>query len=66
MEDFTMQELSVLRLAAKGLKNREIATELDISIIQTKVCIESVYRKLNVKNRVQAVVKAIMCNLIEV
>ena len=66
MNDFTKQELAVLSLLAKGLKTREIADELNIPIINAKVCMGSIYHKLGVKNRVQAVVKALTHNIIEV
>ncbi len=62
----TKQEQSVLELVAKGLMNKEIAQELNISIATTKSHLESIYKKLNAHNRVQAVVKAITLQIIEV
>lgn len=62
----TKQELCVLELVAKGLINKEIAQELNISIATTKAHLESIYKKLNAHNRVQAVVKAISQQIIEV
>ncbi len=62
----TKQELCVLELVAKGLINKEIAQELNISIATTKAHLESIYKKLNAHNRVQAVVKAITLQIIEV
>ncbi len=66
MNKLTNQELCVLGLVAKGLINKEIAKELNISIATTKAHLESIYKKLNAHNRVQAVVKAISLELIEV
>lgn len=66
MCNLTKQELCVLELVAKGLINKEIAQELNISIATTKAHLESIYKKLNAHNRVQAVVKAITLQLIEV
>ena len=66
MCNLTKQELCVLELVAKGLINKEIAQELNISIVTTKAHLESIYKKLNAHNRVQAVVKAITLQLIEV
>lgn len=62
----TKQEQCVLELVAKGLINKEIAKELNISIATTKAHLESIYKKLNAHNRVQAVVKAITLEIIEV
>ncbi len=62
----TKQELCVLELVAKGMINKEIATELNISVATTKAHLESIYKKLNAHNRVQAVVKAISLQMIEV
>ena len=62
----TKQELCVLELVAQGRINKEIAQELNISIATTKSHLESIYKKLNAHNRVQAVVKAITLQIIEV
>ncbi len=62
----TKQEQCVLELVAKGLINKGIAKELNISIATTKAHLESIYKKLNAHNRVQAVVKAITLEIIEV
>ena len=66
MSKLTKQELCVLELVAKGMINKQIAEELNISIATTKAHLESIYKKLNAHNRVQAVVKAITLQLIEV
>ena len=66
MRDFTKQELLILNLVAKGLMNREIAEELSMSNSTTTAHMEAIYRKLNVTNRVQAVVKAITLQIIKV
>ncbi len=66
VSNLTKQELCVLELVAKGLINKEIAQELNISIATTKAHLESIYKKLNAHNRVQAVVKAISLQLIEI
>ena len=66
MRDFTKQELLILNLVAKGLMNREIAEELSMSNSTTKAHMEAIYRKHNVTNRVQAVVKAITLQIIKV
>ncbi len=51
----TRAELDVLRLLAKGQRNKEIAGELYISVNTVKSHVASIFRKLRVKNRSQAV-----------
>lgn len=63
---FTKIELQILNLIARGLILDDIALELNISKYMTKLHIASIYKKLNVKNRVQAVVKAITQDIIRV
>ena len=66
MVELTKQELCILELVAQGLINKEIAQKLNISTATTKAHLESIYKKLNAHNRVQAVVKAINLQLIDV
>jgi LuxR family maltose regulon positive regulatory protein len=54
----TERELEVLRLIAAGLTNREIAEELVVVLGTVKAHINSIYRKIDVSNRVQAVSRA--------
>jgi NarL family two-component system response regulator LiaR len=49
------RELEVLRLAAKGLNNQDIADRLCISIRTVQGHINSMFRKLNVGSRTEAV-----------
>ncbi|MBO0781584.1 MAG: response regulator transcription factor [Ktedonobacteraceae bacterium] len=48
------QERKVLRLLASGNSNAEIARELVVSVNTVRTQIRSIYRKLNVDNRVEA------------
>jgi DNA-binding NarL/FixJ family response regulator len=52
------RELEVLRLLARGLANDEIASELFISRATVKSHVASILAKLNLRDRLQAVVVA--------
>jgi LuxR family maltose regulon positive regulatory protein len=58
VESLSERELEVLRLLAAGLSNREIAEGLYLSINTVKTHTKSIYSKLNVRSRVQAVNRA--------
>jgi len=54
-EHVTARELEVLKLAAKGMTNREIAASLSISTRTVQVHLSSVFAKLGVGSRTEAV-----------
>lgn len=56
---FTEKELYVLKALARGLKNSEIANEMNIAERTVKSYLTSIYSKLEVKNRTQALLAAI-------
>lgn len=51
----TDRELDVLRLMAEGLKYKEIAERLFISLNTVRYHVKAVYSKLNVSSRIQAI-----------
>jgi DNA-binding CsgD family transcriptional regulator len=55
---FTPRELEVLSAIADGLTNKMIARRLDISLHTVKFHVESVFRKLGVRTRTEALAKA--------
>ncbi len=55
IEDLTPRELDVLALLADGLANKQMARALDISEHTVKFHIASIYAKLGVNNRAEAV-----------
>jgi DNA-binding NarL/FixJ family response regulator len=54
-DDLTRREAEVLTLIARGLSNREIATELFVSEATVKTHINHVFAKIDARDRAQAV-----------
>jgi DNA-binding NarL/FixJ family response regulator len=59
VESLTTRELDVLRLAARGLTNRAIGHELDISHRTVQGHLANIYGKLMVNSRTEAVTEAL-------
>ena len=55
----TPRELEVLGAIMDGLTNKAIARQLDISLHTVKFHVESVFRKLGVRSRAEAVARAL-------
>jgi two-component system NarL family response regulator len=53
------REIEVLRMVAKGLGNKEIASALNIAEVTVKLHVSHVLEKLNVKDRTQAATVAL-------
>jgi len=56
--DLTTREREVLELVAKGKNNHEIAAQLHISVKTVSNHISNIFSKLQVADRMQAIVKA--------
>jgi DNA-binding NarL/FixJ family response regulator len=65
LDDLTERELEVFRLIARGLSNAEIGRELYISDTTVKTHITHILQKLELRDRVQAVVLAYQTGLFE-
>ena len=57
-EELTARELEVLRLLAEGKPNKIIGADLGISEVTVKSHVQSVFRKLNVLSRTEAIAVA--------
>ena len=64
-EELTMREQEVFVLIANGFSNTEIARQLYISDTTVKTHITHILQKLNLRDRVQAVVLAYQAGIIE-
>jgi ATP/maltotriose-dependent transcriptional regulator MalT len=58
IEPLSERELEVLRLAADGLSNREIAERLVVTLGTVKKHLNNIFSKLDVKRRTQAIERA--------
>lgn len=62
--DLTSREVEVLRLAAKGLRNRDIARAIGRTEATVKVHLKHVMAKLDVEDRTEAVTQALQRGII--
>ncbi|MCX7708102.1 MAG: response regulator transcription factor [Anaerolineae bacterium] len=59
LDQLTEREIEVLRLAARGLKNQEIAQELSLSIRTVQTHLGNIFNKMGVGSRTEAVIEAL-------
>ena len=66
VEQLTKRELEVLELVANGLPNREIAHALSISEHTVKFHLASIFGKLGVSTRTEAVQRGVRLGVIQI
>lgn len=64
VETLTPRETEILSLVAKGASNNDIAQKLFLKEVTVKTHLNSVFKKLKVSNRTQAVLLGMQMNLI--
>jgi WD40 repeat protein/DNA-binding CsgD family transcriptional regulator len=64
LEPLNERELQVLRLVADGASTREIAQQHVVAVSTIKTYLKSIYRKLDVHTRTQAVAQAAQLNIL--
>jgi NarL family two-component system response regulator LiaR len=64
LDQITERELEVLRLAARGMSNRDIAHELEISMRTVQTHLSNVFNKMGVGSRTEAVMLGLRKGLI--
>jgi len=63
-EKISSRELEILRLAARGLSNKEIALTLELSSRTIKSYLSEIFSKFNVGNRTEAVITALRAGIL--
>ena len=64
ISSLTTKEKEVLQLASKGFSNKEIAEKMVVKEVTVKTHLNSIFKKLNVVNRTQAVLLAIQTEIV--
>ncbi len=64
IKTLTSREKEVLKLVTQGANNKTIAEKLVLREVTVKTHLNSIFKKLNVKNRTQAVLLAMNTNII--
>jgi two-component system, NarL family, response regulator LiaR len=64
--NLTPRELSILRFLAKGMSNKQIALEMDLSQRTVKSHLVDIFLKLNISSRIEAVIFGLRNGLINI
>jgi DNA-binding NarL/FixJ family response regulator len=63
-EKITSRELEILRLVARGMSNKQIASGLELSPCTIKSYLAEIFSKLNVGSRTEAVITALRAGIL--
>ncbi len=66
IDALTKRELEILKLVSKGMLNKEIASQLNISERTVKNHISNIFKKIDVSDRTQAAVFAIKNGVVDI
>ena len=64
VEPLTEREREVLMLVAEGKSNQQIAEQLFVRDVTVKTHLNTIFKKLKVKSRTQAVLLALQTNMV--
>lgn len=65
-EKLTVRELEVIKLAARGMSNKEIALELNLSLPTIKSYLTDIFGKLKVSSRTEAVITGLRAGFLTI
>lgn len=65
IEPLNEKEMEVLARIARGMRNQEIAEELNLAKVTVKKRVQSIFAKMLVSDRTQAALKAVKLRLVE-
>jgi NarL family two-component system response regulator LiaR len=65
VEKLTTREIEILNLAGRGMKNRDIASELNLCLPTVKVYMSDIFYKLKVKSRTEAVMTGLRIGILD-
>jgi len=65
IEELTEREIEVLELVVEGMTNKEIGSELHLSVNTIKIHLRNILEKLHLQNRIQAAVYAVREGLVD-
>ncbi|MEO7413922.1 MAG: response regulator transcription factor [Opitutaceae bacterium] len=66
LAELSPREIDVIHLLARGLSNKEIGAQLEVVEGTVKIHITSIFNKLNVSDRTQALVEAIKRGIVQI
>ena len=61
-DSVTKRELEILKLAAKGISNKDIADNLDLSVRTIQTHLSNIFKKLNAASRTEAILYGLKRN----